>query len=757
MCDKSSCSRLRHNLSAVVLRSCGPLLRAGLLALLSYGTANAQDASHGASLRAGRIADDARAPTIDGRLDEGIWSSVEPSSTFTQQYPNDGAPASERTELRILFDRRTVYVGIVCFDSDPSQIMVTQSRRDGDLHDGDSIQIVFDTFNDQQNGFVFGTNPMGIEYDGQLAAEGGTGYSFNANWDADWSVRSSITARGWETEIAIPLRTLRYRTGSDQSWGVNVMRIIRRKNEQVFLAPIPRGYSLYRVSLAAQLTGLVLPPRRDLKVIPFVLGSADKDFLATRNQVDRTGEAGLDVKWGVRPTLTADFTVNTDFAQVEADTEQVNLTRFPLFFPEKRPFFLENASIFQLGAPQQIDLFFTRRIGLSSGGLPIGIIGGARLSGRVGGVNVGLLNIQTGEAFNDRTGEPIAPANNFSVVRLQREFGRSNAGGIFVGRLGVGDGAAVEDHNRAYGFDLNLQMTPNSRWLSFIARTDSVGGLGSDYAGRTQYQYARDPWEGSVGYSQVGERFNPEVGFLPRRGYRRPSAYLQYSLHPRRWPWIRRMWPHVAWNAEYGFDGRLQSSSGHWTPVEITLRDGTGVGWYFNTFQDQPIRPFQVYQDASGRRVVIAPDLYSWRQHNFHYSSNPSAPLFGGLTYTTGGFYDGDFDGWNGSVGGRVGSRFLARVGWTRQNVDLPGGRFRTDLVPATVSYSFTTLASVQALLQYNSQASTVSSNIRLAWLNRSGTGLFLVYNDRRDTSPLTPLEALGRSFIVKYTRLFDF
>ncbi len=739
-----------------VLRSCGPLLRVGFMVVLPLSAANAQDVTHGLSVRAGRIAE-ALAPTMDGRLDEGIWNSVEPSSMFTQQYPNDGAPASERTELRILFDRQNVYVGIVCFDSDPSQIMVTQSRRDGDLNDGDSIQIVFDTFNDQQNGFVFGTNPMGIEYDGQLAAEGAAGNAFNANWDADWSVRSSITARGWETEIAIPLRTLRYRTGSDQTWGVNVMRVIRRKNEQVFLAPIPRGYNLHRVSLAAQLTGLDLPRRRDLKVIPFVLGSADKDFLATRNPVDRRGDAGLDIKWGVSPNLTADFTVNTDFAQVEADNEQVNLTRFPLFFPEKRPFFLENASIFQLGAPQQIDLFFTRRIGLSSGGLPIGIIGGARLSGRVGGLNVGLLNIQTGEASDDQTGELIASANNFSVVRLQREFGRSNAGGIFVGRLGVGDRAAVEDHNRAYGLDLNLQVTPNSRWLNFIARTDSVGSLGSDYAARTQYSYARDPWEGSVGYSQVGERFNPEVGFVPRRGYRRPSAFVQRSFYPKRWPRIRRIFPHASWNAEYGFDGQRQSSSGHWDPLFVTLRDGTSFDWYVNTFQDRPIRPFQVYQDVSGRRVVIAPGVYSWWQQNFFYSSNQSARVFGNVRYTAGGFYDGDFDGWNASLGGRVGSRFLARVGWTRQNVDLPGGRFRTDLVPVTVSYSFTTLASVQALIQYNSQASTVSSNLRFAWLNRSGTGLFVVYNDRRDTSDLNALDAIGRSFVAKYTRRFDF
>ena len=355
---------------------------------------------------AGKLDASAEGPTIDGRVNETIWQSVPPYSTFTQQDPNEGAPATEKTEVRVIVGNGNIYIGIIAFDSDPSKIIVSQARRDASLNDTDSIVMVFDTFNDRQNAFVFGTNPLGIEYDGQVAREGQTSgvsigaggggnssgtarggiSAFNPNWDGDWTVRSQITERGWEAELAIPLKTLRYQTGDNQTWGFNLLRNIRHKNEQVFLAPIPRGFDIYRVSLAAKMTGLDLPARRDIKLIPYALGSVNKDYTVASDSVDKNADFGVDLKWGIRPNLTLDATYNTDFAQVEADEEQVNLTRFDLFFPEKRPFFLENASTFQFGNPQQIDLFFSRRIGLSPTALPIDIRGGARLSGKIGRV-----------------------------------------------------------------------------------------------------------------------------------------------------------------------------------------------------------------------------------------------------------------------------------------------------------------------------------------------------------------------------------
>ncbi|MGQ0733883.1 MAG: DUF5916 domain-containing protein [Acidobacteriota bacterium] len=742
-----------------------------IAALLGVGPASAQQVPQ---FTVGHANSDER-PTIDGRVIETAWMAVEPYGTFTQQEPNEGQPATEKTEVRFLVDQRTLYVAVICFDSEPNRLVVTESRRDADLGDTDSIQILFDTFNDGQNGFVFGTNPFGIEFDGQVMGEGQIGgggggrgggsqrgqvRGFNTNWDADWIVRAQPTERGWEAEFAIPLRTLRYTPGEGRVWGVNVMRNIRRKNEQVFLAAVPRGYSIHRVSVAGKLTGLDLPTRgdlRDLKLIPYVAGSVNQDRTLRTDSVDRTADVGLDVKWGVRSDLTLDLTVNTDFAQVEADEEQVNLTRFALFFPEKRAFFLENAQIFQLGQPQAIDLFFSRRIGLSASGLPLDILGGGRLSGKLGGYNVGFLNMQTDSAINRRTGATISQANNFSVLRVQREVGRSNLGGMFVGRMGTGALSPADDYNRAYGLDLAWQATTNGKLFAFFARTDSPTRKGgSDYAGRAFYSYTNDLWTGNLGYSQVGERFNPEVGFLPRRGFRQVESRYNLTYQPKRWPWIRRFSPHASYNAQMNLDNRLESSSGHWHFFDIRTRQGARFGYLFETRQDRPRSPFTVYRDVTGRSVVIPPGEYAWSTWAFEGNTDPSAPLGASLLQKVGRFYDGDYSLWDLTISWRAGARLISTVGWQRDDVTLPGGEFTTDLVPVKVSYSFTSLANLQALVQYNTQTSTVSSNIRLAMLNRSGTGLFVVYNDRRDTSTFTPEELLGRSFIVKYTRLID-
>jgi Domain of unknown function (DUF5916)/Carbohydrate family 9 binding domain-like len=755
------------------------LLFAWVLSSFAASPVPAAGANGGAvELSAMQLIEGKAPPVVDGQVVDEAWLDIEPYFTFTQTDPIEGAPASERTEVRVLFDKTNLYIGVICFDSEPARIVVSQNRRDADLTETDGIILVLDTFNDNQNAFVFGTNPLGIEYDGQVSGEGqsggttagqsgsrgsqrGTISSFNANWDGDWRVRSAITERGWETELAIPFKTLRYPTGTNRTWGFNVKRNIRRKNEQVFLSPVQRGFDVFLVSSAAKLTGLNLPARRDLKLTPFVLGSANKDFTVTDDQLDRKGDVGLDVKWGVRPNLTADFTVNTDFAQVEADEEQVNLTRFDLFFPEKRPFFLENASIFQFGAPQQIDLFFSRRIGLSatgSSGVPIDIMGGARLSGKIGGYNIGMLNMQTDAASDARTGRVLTSANNFGVVRVQREVGRSNFGAILVNREGTGSLGGRENYNRSYGVDANLQVTQNSKLFAFIARTDSPASRGgSDHAERVFYNFTNNIWQVSGGLSQVGNNFNPEVGYLPRRGYRRPEARVFFQPQPKRWTWIRRISPHASYNAYYGLDDRLlESSMGHFHFFEIQPKQGGRFGTFVDRLQDRPVMPFTVF-DAGGKRVIIPPGYYTWYQLANEYLSDPSAVVSGTLRWRHGGFYDGDFNGFEASISARAGSRFIGSTGWTRQNVKLPYGSFHADLVPVKVSYAFTTLASIQALVQYNNQSSLLSGNIRVALLNRSGTGLFVVFNDRRDTTSFSPYETLGRSFIVKYTRLLDF
>ena len=351
-------------------------------------------------------------------MTESLWDGLDKATDFIQQNPDEGEVSAEKTEVRIGFDDHNLYIGIICFDSQPENIVVTQNRRDAQLDDTDSVLILLDTFNDDQNAFIFGTSPTGIEFDAQVSKAGqrrggsggparaggrggrggaqrGGAAAFNLNWDAVWSVRSQITQRGWESEIIIPFRTLRYKPGADQVWGLNIQRNLRRRNELSFWSPISRAFRFTQVSMAGSLSGLETRTLRNLKLLPYVLGGFSQDYQRTEDPSKLERDAGLDVKYSLTSSLTLDATFNTDFAQVEVDDEQVNLTRFDLFFPEKRPFFLENSGFFEFGSPREVEIFFSRRIGLDEDRNPVPINAGARLSGKSGPYQIGLLNMQT--------------------------------------------------------------------------------------------------------------------------------------------------------------------------------------------------------------------------------------------------------------------------------------------------------------------------------------------------------------------------
>ena len=386
--------------------------------------------------------------------------------------------------------------------------------------------------------------------------------------------------------------------------------------------------------------------------------------------------------------MTLDLTVNTDFAQVEADEEQVTLTRFALFFPEKRPFFLENAQTFQFGHAQAIDLFFSRRIGLSERGVPIPIIGGGRLSGKVHGFNVGMLNMQTRGVRDERNpGTIIAPSNNFSVVRVVREIGRSNIGAAFVNRAASGDLSAPDDYNRGYGLDAAWQASENGKLFAFIARTDSPARKGgSDYAGRAFYSYANPLVQGSLGYSEVGKAFNPRWDFLYRQNYRRVEGRLAVSYDPERWDWIRRINPHSNFNMFWNrADGKLETGDAHLHFFDIMQSNGGRFGYAINTGLDRPRTPYRVYAGADGRNVAIPSGEDPWAQGSLEFQTNQSAPFYVNLRQLVGTYYDGNLVGWDSAFTGRAGTRFLASVGWNRSRVTLPHGDFTNDLVPMKI------------------------------------------------------------------------
>jgi len=391
-------------------------------------------------------------PVIDGRLNDPAWRDVPPITGFIQRELHEGTPVTERTEVRIVTDGQALYVGAWLYDTDPSGIVGGEKVRDGDISKSDYFGILLDTYHDRQNGFVFTTTPAAIEYDAQVVNEGegggiqlpgqtrasaGSLGGFNLNWDGTWTVATSVDSAGWYAEFRIPFTTLRYAAGEQQTWGLNLVRSIRRKNEESFWSFVPRQFSLMKISHAGTLTGVRVPARRVLTATPYALTGVERNFAVDPEATSR-GDVGGEIKYGVTPSLTLDLTYNTDFAQVEVDEQRTNLTRFPLFFPEKRPFFLENAGIFSAGTPQAVDLFFTRRIGIDSLGQPVPIVGGGRITGRVGDFTVGTLQI-----FTQHQG--------YSVARVSRELAaRSRIGVIAVQRLATGNTA---DWNRVYGVD----------------------------------------------------------------------------------------------------------------------------------------------------------------------------------------------------------------------------------------------------------------------------------------------------------------
>jgi hypothetical protein len=702
----------------------------------------------------------AEAPTLDGDvLGDPAWASAPPISGFVQEQPNEGAPSSERTEVRVIFTADTLYIGAVLYDSDPSGIIVSDSRRDGDMDDTDSFQMIVDTYRDRQNGFVFGTNPAGIEYDGQVTNEGqgggglgfgsrqsgGSGSGFNINWDAAWTVRARQTEQGWSAEFAIPFRTLRYPAGTTQTWGINFQRNIRRKNERTYWAPIPRQFNLYRLSLAGSITGIETPALRNFRVTPYALANALESGVAPV-ATDIDYDFGADVKYSLTPSLTLDATVNTDFAQVEVDDQQVNLDRFTLFFPEKRPFFLENAGFFSVGNPGEVDLFFSRRIGIGDNGQSIPIMGGGRVSGKAGKFNLGLLNMQTAD-YDDR----IA-STNFSVARISRDLpNRSSIGAIFTNRQATGDLARDHDYGRTFGLDGKIGFGLTSTVSGFLAKTETPGVDAGDHAYNIRSQTNRKQWDLTLGFQEVGAGFNPAVGFYSRRGYRKPDAFLMTRFRPGDFLKLQEIRPHTSYRGFWGLDGFQETGfwhiDNHWQ-----FRDSTEIHTGINLTHEGVRRPFEIYPG-----IVVPPGSYAHKEAQIVAMSNQGLPVSVSMRVTAGGFFGGERLALNPTVRFRAGDRLTTQVDYQRNHITLPVGEFTTNLVRTRVSYSFSPRIFTQALVQYNDRADLWSMNFRFGWLQAANTGLFVVYTDTRGLYDLFDRpERTDRSLIVKYSYMFD-
>ncbi|MFT5351593.1 MAG: hypothetical protein ACI9MF_002416 [Gammaproteobacteria bacterium] len=689
------------------------------------------------------------APMLDGVISGDLaWSDVPASGGFIQSTPDEGQPASQRTEIRVAFTDDTLYIGIICFDDDPSAIVVSDSRRDANLRQSDSLTLILDTFADGQNGFVFGTNPSGLQFDGQMSRESttrfgnsGNGAGFNVNWDGVWEVKTRTDDSGWSAEFALPFKTLRYAKEDLQSWGLNVQRNIRRRNEIAYWSPLERQFDLYRLFDAGRLLNVEAPSQTNLQFIPYLLQSFE--------EVGNSGtlsdfEAGFDIKYGLTQSLTLDLTYNTDFAQVEVDEAQVNLGRFNLFFPEKRPFFLENAGQFSVGDGSNIELFFSRRIGISDDGEVIPINYGTRISGKVDRTNVGLLYMQTDDFGS-------IGADNFLVARVNQELdGRSSIGAMYVTRESTGPLSEPNDENQTFGLDGRWGVGEYGLVSGFVAETDTPGLEGNNRAFSVKGEYINADWNMFLSWTEVEENFNPEVGFLRRSSYRSPSAFVLRSIRLKENRFgIHEVKPHIRYTNFEDFNDFRESSILHFhTPLE--WKNGAEFAPAINFTTEGLLEPFEI---STG--VFVPAGTYDNTEFQFGAFTNQGATFSVSLSGTIGGFYNGDRVSLAPGIRWRHGENFTTQFSWSRNDVDLPTGKFTTNLGRVRLSYTLSEKSSLQALFQYNNVDEVWSTNLRYSWLRTANTGLFVVYNESKGFGSFTG-EQPNRSILIKYSHMFD-
>tara|TARA_B100001093_G_scaffold110125_1_gene102360 strand:+ start:1947 stop:4148 length:2202 start_codon:yes stop_codon:yes gene_type:complete len=694
-------------------------------------------------------------PIIDGNIiGEKLWDKVPIIENLRQIKPDYGLPASEKTSIRVAYTNKSFYVAVVCYDKAPDKIVISDSRRDADLNDEDSFLFILDTYNDQQNGFLFGTNASGMEYDAQINNEGEGNFSSNRqqggviggtniNWDASWEVKTESGDYGWSAEFSIPLKSIRFNSGTDKIWGINFQRNISKRSETAYWANLPLGFDIKRLSLAGKMKGINLKSPKNLKVIPYALTKVAKDKTISKINSSR-GDFGGDIKYSLTPGLTLDLTYNTDFAQVEVDDQQVNLDRFNLFFPEKRPFFLENAGQFSVGSPGEVDLFFSRRIGIGDGGSLVPIIGGSRVSGKVGQTNVGLLSMFTDEV--EIEGDIGIVKNNYSVARVNHDFAksRSSFGGLFVNRNGIG---ISDDYNNVFALDGKLGLGKKAQITGYISKSTTPGIKNREHAFKILAVYNWNGWNLRAGYTEVGEGFNPEVGFLQRSAFKKPEFLIFKQWRPNNTRKFLEVRPHVSYRGYWNFNNTQETGflhiDNHWV-----WQSGFEIHTGINFTKETVLQAFPI------SLVTIDPGIYDHKELQFVMFTNPNNKTsFRNRTYI-GGYFGGSRISSSNKINLRLGDKFNAETNFNYNRLKLPNGLTNVVITGLRLAYSFTPRMFLQSLVQYNNVSEITSVNARFGWLKNANTGLFVVINIVKDNDFLNQLN--NQSITIKYSYQFD-
>jgi hypothetical protein len=690
-------------------------------------------------------------PAIDGTLDDPIWRTATRLDGFRQLEPQEGAPASEATEVYLGYDAHNLYIGARCHDSEPKRAVATILTRDGDLSYEDTLQIVVDTFDKGQNGFLFATNPLGVEVDALVRNEG---EEVNLDWDGIWRCATHRGEDGWTAEIVIPFRTLRFPAGGEQVWRFNVERYLPRRQEKSYWKPVSRTYGFYaryKTSQFGELRGLEgIEPGGRYQLKPFAVAG-------DRNQPTHRGggvDGGADLKVNLTSDLVADATLRTDFGETEADEQQVNLTRYSLYLPEKREFFLEGASLFYFGerpepyhAAEDI-LFFSRRIGLTPDGLQeVPVLGGAKLTGHAGGYSIGALGMATQrESFGGIDGQPpeSVPRTTYSALRLKRDY----AGGSF-GILGLASEGAG-DHNEVGGADWDVKLGDNLRTGGYVARSRTTGANalpGSPWAGSSDLFYDSKNARFRLAYTQIGDAFDDELGFLTRTGVRKYRADLNRIV----WPQgtiFRQAW--FTYDLDYVTDlaGRLVSRVNN-LQANAFFQNSSGLAFKWYDDLEVLTRPFAIHPG-----IVIPPGAYRF-DHSFFGFQTDYGRRFGGAAQISGGqYFDGRFLQVLYGITYHPLPGLLIQPELQTTRVSLREGRFTTNLLLGQVDYGITPDLAVRLWVQ-SSRGQSLRTQLVLHWIYRPGASLYLVYQDLRKYTdifdPQQPVAGVpGRQLLTK-------
>jgi hypothetical protein len=680
---------------------------------------------------------------LDGNLDEALWRQVPATSDFLQRDPREGEPSTEQTEVKIIYTNTAIYFGVICYDSEPERIIARERARDDTLQTDDSFEIILDTFYNSKDGFLFRTNPLGTKFDSWITEEG---RRENANWDESWSVAANITEEGWVLEIEIPFRSIRMPNEEEQLWGIDFKRNIIRKNEEVIWSNYRRDFDFFEVSQAGDLVGLRdLSSELRLRIKPYVTGGAQRIFRQGVGETDHLFDAGLeDVKYRLTPSLILDLTVNPDFAQVDVDDAVSNLTRFSIFFPERREFFLENANVFEFGPggglrPDQraeLKFFHSRTIGLSEGQEPIDIIAGLKLTGQLTKLDLGFMSVQT-EDFED------TPGSNFSVLRVRKKlFSRS-----VVGVIGTNRQSRVEDdYNRTLGVDSNFIFFDNLHLESFFVQSKTPGLEQDDWSARPlRVFWQTDFLFAAAEHMIIGRNFNADMGFIPRKDMK--QSLLEFKINPR---------PASEWIRQLEFGSKLNYITNQEDVLEtreqqlnfsLDFESGDGLNLNYSHNFEFLERGFLLRG-----RLPVPPGTYRSDRVSLNVLPYRGRTVSGFFSIQREfGFWDGDRTTLSLNPRIKVSPNLSFQINYRFDDIQLQGGDLTSHVSNVRMNYNFTNNWLTSTTLQYDSVQDLVNINFRLNWIYRRGDDFFLVYSQTRRSS-LT-----DRAIILKLTHSFDF